>query len=138
MWIRTTALAAALALVPLAADASTAVKAPKSGQYSGRPGKLVLQVSGKSLDIVAFSFRCGSVSGRTALNSFPLKKTRRGYTFAIKAGGSIAYSDSQPDENGWVEISGRFSRSGRSAAGTWRVKSPRCGVTKKVHWRAAR
>ena len=52
--------------------------------------------------------------GRTSLNSIKLKKTPKGYAFAIKAHGIVSYSDNQDDENGAIDISGRFSRTGRA------------------------
>jgi hypothetical protein len=130
------ALTTALALVPVAADATTAVKTPKPGTWSGRPGKVIMSISGKSIDLVAFSFACGNASGRTTLNGIVLKKTAKGYKFAVKAHGNVSYSDGQPDENGSVELAGRFSRTGKSAGGTWRVKTARCGRTKTTKWRA--
>jgi hypothetical protein len=120
------------------AEANGTVKVPKSGSWAGRPGKLVMSTSGKSIDIVAFTFACGTASGRISLNGIALKKTARGYKFAIKGHGNVTYSDDEPDENGSVEISGRFSRTGKSVGGTWRVKTGRCGQTKTVKWRAHR
>jgi hypothetical protein len=124
--------------VPAGADAGTGVKAPKPGTWSGRPGKMVMSISGRSIDLLAFSFPCGATSGRTSLNSVALKKTRSGYTFAIKAKGIVTYADDRPDENGTITISGRFSRTGKSAGGTRKVKTPRCGQTKTEDWRARR
>jgi hypothetical protein len=141
---RTASLAAAamLAVVPIAdaAKKKPPVKAPKSGQYSGMPrGRdLTLYVSGKSIQIVAFSFACADTAGRTSLNDIRLKKTSKGYKFALNAHGNISFKDEQPDENGTVAIAGRFTRDGKRAKGTFRVKSQRCGNTGNVEWRAKR
>jgi len=133
---------AAVALVALAGTATSlaagTVKAPKSGTYTGYPGAMTLYVSGKSLSLVAFSFKCGEAKGRTSLNDVKLKKTKKGYAFSIKAHGNVTYSDEQPDENGAVNLSGRFSKTGKSSAGVFRVKTPRCGSTGDVKWRAFR
>jgi hypothetical protein len=137
------ALAIALVAVgPAAASGwgSTAkpkVKAPKSGSEYDGTHKLVLYISGKSIEIVAFNFRCGHTTGRTSLNDIPLKKTKKGYRFAIKAHGSITFADGRPDENGAVNISGRFGRRAKRVAGHFRVKSPSCGNTGVVAWKAA-
>jgi hypothetical protein len=123
-----------------AAKAPT-VKAPKSGKYTGAAGprrRLILYVSRKSLTIVAFQFSCGEVVGQTSLNDIKLTRTRRGYKFAIRAHGSVTFSDGQPDENAAVHVSGRFRLSGRTVLGLLRVKSPRCADTGKVRWRAHR
>jgi hypothetical protein len=134
---------AALALIFVAAAATGAsgaarhVKAP-NGTYSGGPGKLTLIASGKSIDLAAFSFKCRGTRGRTSLNGIALRKTKKGYKFSIKAHGGVTYADEHPDENGAVNMSGRFSRSGKSAVGYLRVRSPHCGDTGSVKWRASR
>ena len=132
--------AAAVTLAPAAAPVAASkpkVKAPKSGsEYDGNH-KLVLYISGKSIELVAFNFRCGETTGRTSLNDIPLKKTKKGYRFAIKAHGSITFADGRPDENGAVSISGRFGRRAKSVAGHFRVKSPSCGNTGVVAWKAS-
>jgi hypothetical protein len=117
--------------------AATRVKAP-NGTYSGGPGKLTLLASGKSIDLAAFSFKCRATTGRTSLNGIKLKKTKKGYTFSIKTHGSVTYADDHADENAAVDMSGRFSRSGKSAVGYLRVKSPHCGNTGSIKWRARR
>jgi hypothetical protein len=129
-----------LALVPIADAAKPTVKAPKSGQYNGHPrGKdLTLYISGKSIDLAAFSFKCADTSGRTSLNGIALKKTSKGYKFGLNAHGSITFGDDQPDENGKVSISGRFTRSGKKATGVFRVRSPRCHDTGNINWSARR
>jgi hypothetical protein len=123
-----------------AAGATTRVRLPKSGQYNGRPrGKdMAVYVSGKEIDIAAFSFKCADTVGRTSLNSIKLKKTRKGYKFALNAHGNISFEDGQPDENGAVNIAGRFAADGKSARGTFRVKSHRCGDTGSIKWRVTR
>jgi hypothetical protein len=114
------------------------VKAPKSGEYKGAGGTLALYVSGKSIDLAAFAFDCGAATGRTSLNAIPLKRTKRGYRFAIKANGNVTYSDSHADENASVAIKGRFARNGKTVSGTFRVDSPRCADTGDVRWHARR
>jgi hypothetical protein len=133
------ALAASVALVPAAGAASGKVRAPRSGQYHGTPrgNPLSLYVSGKSLELVALSFKCGQTVGSTSLNDIDLKKTRKGYRFSIAAHGNISFADEQPDENGAVSISGRFARDGKTARGVFRVKSHRCH-TGSIKWTARR
>ncbi|HEY0633512.1 MAG TPA: hypothetical protein VGC98_15755 [Thermoleophilaceae bacterium] len=135
-------IAAAATLVPLVAAAPSVavskVKAPKSGTYTGYPGGMTLFVSGKSISFIGFSFKCGGSSGRTSLNDIKLKKAKNGYKFAIKAHGNVTYADDHPDENAAVNVSGRFSKTGKSSVGVFRVKSPRCGSTGDVKWKAFR
>jgi len=143
---RLTAILAAIALtvapaaVPAAATGSGSkrkVKAPKSGsQYDGNH-KLVMYISGKSIELVAFDFRCGNTTGRTSLDDIPLRKTKKGYRFGVKAHGSISFADGSPDENGAVNISGRFGRRAKTVAGHFRVKSPSCGDRGSVKWHAS-
>jgi hypothetical protein len=121
--------------------ASTAkVRVPKGGQYQGMPrGKdLTILVGGKEIEIIAFSFKCGDTVGRTSLNSIKLKKTRKGYKFALDAHGNISFEDEKPDENGRVTVAGRFAADGKSARGTYRVRSHRCHDTGSIKWRATR
>jgi hypothetical protein len=138
------ATAAALALVPAAGaathQAKPKVKVPKSGSYSGSPrGKdMTLYVSGKSIELAAFSFKCANTTGRTSLNAIPLKKTKKGYKFGISAHGNISFGDEAADENGTAKLSGRFARDGKSAKGVYRVKSPRCHDTGSIKWRVKR
>jgi hypothetical protein len=128
-----------VALVPVALAAERAkVKPPRSGKYEGRPGKLTIYTSGKSIDLISFQFKCRTTRGTTSLNGIPLKRSKRGYRFAIKAHGSVDYADQSAPENGAVDISGRFSRTGRSARGSLRVRTARCGGTGRINWRAAR
>jgi hypothetical protein len=135
-------VAAATALVPLTATATSlaagTAKAPRSGTYTGYPGGMTLYVSGKTISLAAFSFKCGDAHGRTSLDDIRLKKTKKGYAFSLKAHGNVSYDDDHADENAAVNISGRFSKSGKSSAGVFRVKSPRCGSTGDVKWRAFR
>lgn len=134
------AFIAMLALVPIADAAKPTVKAPKSGQYNGHPGgrDLTLYISGKSIELAAFSFKCANTSGRTNLNGITLKKTSKGYKFGLNANANITFGDDQPDENGKVSISGRFTRSGKKATGVFRVRSPRCHDTGSIKWSARR
>ena len=131
---------ATLALVPVADAAKQSVKAPKSGQYNGHPrGKdLMLYVSGKSIEVAAFSFKCADTGGRTSLDAIALKKTSKGYKFSFSGRGSITFEDGQPDENGKISISGLFTRSGKKAAGVFRVRSTHCHDTGSVNWSAKR
>jgi hypothetical protein len=128
------------AITGAVAAAVSKVKAPKSGQYNGHPrGKdLTLYVSGKSIQLAAFSFKCAATSGRTSLNEIVLKKTSKGYKFGLNAHGNITFADEQPDENGKVSISGRFTLSGKKATGVFRVRSPRCHDTGSIKWSARR
>jgi hypothetical protein len=122
--------AALLVAAPLADGATkSSVKRPKSGSYSGTTQQkkdITLYVSGKSIDLAAFSFSCQGADGRTSMNALKLVKTSKGWKFSLKAHGSISFSDGQPDENGKVEIGGRFAVGGKQARGTFRVKSSRC------------
>jgi hypothetical protein len=133
------ALAAALA-VPVAAGGATTVKAPKSGStYASKaPYNLTLQVRGRSVEIVSFSFPCGDVTGRTSLNDFRLKRTPKGYRFNADAHGLVTYSDEQGDENATTHISGRFDLDAKKVRGHLRVKSKRCGDTGNLGWVATR
>jgi hypothetical protein len=126
--------------VPAQAALAAKVKAPKSGQYKGRPrGKdMTLFVSGTEIQVAAFSFTCADTVGRTSIDSIALKKTPKGYAFSLVAHGSITFEDGQPDENGRVSIAGRFAAAGRSATGTFRVKSHRCHDTGSIKWRVSR
>ena len=136
-------VAALMALVatlpaPTGAATTSAVKAPKDGEY--RHVTASLFVAGKSLELVALRFACSSEGapafGATVLNGVPLKKSSTGYRFAIKAHGNVSYSDDHPDENAAIGFSGRFSRTGKTAVGRFRVKPPRCADTGNVEWRA--
>src|SRR5690349_233167 len=134
---------AALAVVPVADAAKKKpppVKRPKAGQYNGHPGgkDLTLYVSGKSIEVAAFSFKCASTGGRTSIDAIALKKTKKGYKFSFSGRGSITFGDDHPDENGKISISGLFARSGKKATGVFRVRSPYCHDTGSVKWSAKR
>lgn len=139
------ALAVAVALVvPAIAGGATTVKAPPSGsEYAkAEPYDIVLQVQGRSVSIVAFSFPCpkaeDGVTGRTSLNGFRLKRTSKGYRFNADAHGNVTYSDEQADENATTHISGRFALNAKTVRGHLRVKSERCGDTGHLKWSARR
>jgi hypothetical protein len=115
------------------------VKAPKSGsEFTGARGTLSLFIAGRSIELAAFDFECGAATGRVSLNDIALERTRRGYSFDTKAHGNVTYSDDQPDENASVAFRGRFTRGAKRVRGVYRVKSPRCGSTGAVEWRARR
>lgn len=117
----------------------TAARAKRPrGTYTGRGGRYLLSVSGRTIDLAAFDFDCGTATGRTSLNDIPIRKRRGRYRFSIKAHGNVTYSDDHVDENAAVTASGVFSVTGRRVAGTLRVKTPRCGGTGKVDWAARR
>ena len=132
--IRVAASAAALvlsaALAPLVADAAkSSVLAPKAGTYDGGTQQhkpITLYISRKRIDLAAFSFKCSGTEGRTSLNAIKLVKGKNGWKFSLKTNGSITFKDEQPDENGKVDIAGRFTKSGKKATGTLRVRSSRC------------
>jgi hypothetical protein len=142
-WIRIAAGAAAVAatVVPAAAGAAkTAVHAPKAGTYDGGTGQhkpITLYISHRSIDLAAFSFKCKGTEGRSGLNAIKLVKAKNGYKFSLKAHGSISFKDEQPDENGKIDIAGRFTKSGVKATGTLRVRSSRC-QTGTLDWRVRR
>lgn len=139
-----TALAAA---VPVGAGAASIEKAspapPKSGaQYSGvteddQPVTLV--ISGRSIQIAAFRFRCGNKAiASTSVQSIRLRYSDEGYRFKLATYGIVSYSDEQPDENGSIGFRGQFSRSAKTVSGRLRVKTPRCRDSGTVEWRAKR
>jgi hypothetical protein len=120
---------------------ATPVKAPESGAYSGptKQGRdLGLSVSGDSIELAAIEFKCGNTDGHTVLNDIPMRRTREGFAFDIRAHGGVGYDDGYPDENAAVDITGLFAPSGTKASGRLRVKSPRCGGTGWVGWTATR
>lgn len=134
-----TALALVLVLALAAVAVAATVNAPKSGRTyeGGPPSDVVLQVEGRSVEIVAFSFPCTrTVTGRTSLNALRLKRTSRGYRFNGDAHGLITHSDEAGDENGETHISGRFTLDARSVRGHLRVRSRRCGDSGVLSWRA--
>jgi hypothetical protein len=133
--------AVATALLPLGvAIAKDSVHAPKSGTYDGGTQQhkpITLYISRKSIDLAAFSFKCRGTEGQSGLNAIKLVKAKNGYKFSLKAHGSISFKDEQPDENGKIDIAGRFTKSGVKATGTLRVRSPRC-QTGSLDWRVRR
>jgi hypothetical protein len=132
-------LAFAVAASAGAGAATAKVKAP-DGSYTG-PRKLVMEISGKTIDIMAFNFPCPKkpkLHGRTSLNDIPLRKTSEGYKFSIKLRGIVTYSDQRHDENGFTSISGQFGRKGKSAHGRFMEATGRCGRTDKLKWSAER
>ena len=130
---------AALLAVPAAATSQTAPRAPKSGwtYESGPPYDVLLQISGRSVEIAAFSFPCRDVFGRTSVNDFRLKRTEKGYRFNADAKAIASYTD-ETNENVSLHLSGRFSLDAKTVRGHLRVKSPKCGDTGYVKWRGAR
>jgi hypothetical protein len=139
-----TAATLALALqagLPGTVDGAPTVNQPRSGKYTGfarAHRKITLLISGRSIQIVAFQFKCGTVIGTTSLDDIRTRKTSTGYRFGIRAHGSITFSDNQTDENGAVDVAGRFSFNAQAVRGTLRVRSPRCHDTGTVHWSARR
>jgi hypothetical protein len=146
MTMRRTALLAAAAVaaaLPAGADAVASPTLPKPGStYSGvteDDERITLRMSRKSIEIVGWRFRCGDdVSGITSLQSIPLRHSEDGYRFKLTTFGIVSYSDEQPDENARIAFRGRFSRSAKTVAGLFRAKTPRCGDTGYVEWRAKR
>ena len=132
------ALVVAALLAPAAVPAATAPKAPKSGSVyrSGAPSSVFLRVAGRSVEIVAISVPCDGTLARGSLNGFRLKRTPKGYRFNADAHGLIGFADEAPDENGALHVSGRFTRDAKRVRGHIRVRSPRCGDTGDVDWRA--
>jgi hypothetical protein len=134
----TAALVATLALAS-PAGAAAKVRAP-DGDYAG-PRNLVMQISGKNIEIVAFDFPCRQAPkahGRTSLNDIALEKTHRGYKFSTRVRGIVTYSDEHADQNGTISISGQFGRKGKSVRGRFQASTPRCGPTGKLNWSAER
>jgi hypothetical protein len=131
------AIAAAISIPAAAPAATSAPKAPKSGwKYQGQPGDVILQISGRSVEIASFSFPCGEAFGRTSVNDFRLKRTSKGYRFNADANGIVSYTD-ETDGNAAVHISGRFSRDAKTVRGHLRAKSSRCD-TGDLKWSGRR
>jgi hypothetical protein len=138
---RAAALSAALvlALSTVASGATQTVRPPRSGSvYHGAAHHVDLQISGRSIAIIAFSFRCDGTKGRISLNDLRLKRSRLGYGFYAVVHGNVTFSDGKPDENGEVHIRGRFTPNAKSVRGRFRVVSPRCGNTGRLRWSATR
>jgi hypothetical protein len=106
-----------------------------SGTYTG-PNGLQIIVQGKTLQLIAFGFKCRKVTGRTALNDFPIVRRRGRYRFSIKAHGGVTYSDDKSPDNAAIRFSGRFTPKARRALGTFTVRTPRCGRVGPVDWSA--
>ncbi|HEX8645983.1 MAG TPA: hypothetical protein VF715_03720 [Thermoleophilaceae bacterium] len=131
------ALALAVAVPAAAGGATRSPKAPKSGwSYAGQPGDVTLRISGRSVEIAAFSFPCGEVYGRTSVNDFRLKRTSKGYRFNADAHAIVTYTD-ETDANAEVHISGRFALDAKTVRGHIRAKSARCD-TGDLKWRGTR
>jgi hypothetical protein len=146
---RTTLIAAAAlaASLPVGAGAATIERAsptaPKSGAgYSGKTEegqRVTLRISGRSIEIAAWRFRCGDeVLGITSLEAILLRHSENGYRFKLTTNGIVSYSDEAPDENARIAFRGQFTRSARGVSGLFRVKTRRCGDTGYVEWRAKR
>jgi hypothetical protein len=120
-----------------AAIAPRRVRQP-SGRYDGKSAEqrpTTLIASGRSIDVASLVFSCGDATGTTNLDDVPLKLTRRGYAFDIRAHGGVTYSDDHPGENASVALSGRFAPGASKASGRFRVDSPRCGNTGWIAFR---
>jgi len=134
---RTFLAVAAVALVaaaaPAAADAG--LRRP-SGTYTGLGGRLQLSVQGGGFELAAFTFKCGAVTGSTALNDVPITRRRGRYRFSIFAHGGVTYSDEESPDNAVIRFSGRFTPRAGRALGTFRIRTPRCGGTGLVEWTA--
>lgn len=132
---RIVAAGAALASTALPASlAAGAVEPPPDGAtFRGRPGSVEVLVSGRSIALAAFSFRCGETRGRTNVNGLRLRRTREGYRFRLRAAVSITFEDGSPDQNGEALFRGRFSRTGRSVRGVFWARSSRC-AKRDVAW----
>ena len=97
-----------------------------------------LAVEAGSIQVAAISFKCGTVTGRTALNDVPVTRRRGRYRFSISAHGGVTYSDDESSDNAAIRFSGRFTPTARRALGTFRIRTPRCGRTGPVEWSARR
>ncbi len=130
-----------LAMAPsaLASANDPVVRPPRSGSvYNGAAHHVTLQISGRSIEIIAFNFRCDDTKGRVSLNLIKLKRSSRGYRFYSASHGLVTYRDGEPDENAEVHIRGLFTRDAKRVRGRFRVETPRCGNTGRLRWRAAR
>jgi hypothetical protein len=76
------------------------------------------------------------VHQRVTVRRLKVRRTRRGYTFAVRGRRSIGFNDRHPPERGRVEFTGRFTRKGTKARGRVRLKSPRCGGSGRPRWSA--
>ena len=135
-------LACALAVaVVLAVPASA--KAP-SGKFEGLTAEklsFAMNVGGKRLQYVTYVFKCRKVkdvTGTVSIQDFAIKRRDGVWRFSVFAYASMNYSDDRGYENGQLHLKGRFSSSGRSATGTVRTSSKRCGDTGRLKWHARR
>jgi hypothetical protein len=136
------AVLAALIAFGLAAAVSAAqepdVRRPRSGSvYHGAAHHVDLQISGRAIGIMAFSFRCDGTKGRISLNDLRLKRTTRGYRLRTVIFGLVTYRDGEPDENAEVRLRGLFTRDAHAVRGRFRVIAPRCDTGRR-RWRAVR
>jgi hypothetical protein len=141
--MRRNVLLLVMAAVLVMSAPAAGITAPKSGaKYSGKTEQghtIGLWIQRKSVEYISFRFNCGRKAiGATGLQSIPLKRTSKGYRFALDAHSSMSFSDDQPDENAAVSVRGRFSRTARTVEGLVRVKSERCHDTGFISWRAKR
>lgn len=130
-----------LAIAPsaLAGADDPVVRPPRSGSvYTGAAHHVALQISGRSIAIIAFSFRCRNTVGRISLNDLKLTRSSTGYRFYAATFGSVTHRNGKPDENAEVHIRGKFTRDARMVRGRFRVVSPRCGNTGRLRWQATR
>ena len=135
------AVAVVAAAAPGAAGSPGATDArlrKPAGTYGAQSGRVQLGVGGGSIQIAAIRFRCGAVTGRTALNEVPITRRRGRYRFSISAHGGVTYSDDESADNAAIRFSGRFTPTARRALGTFRVRTPRCGRIGPVEWSARR
>jgi hypothetical protein len=123
----TLAVATALTLLSLIAPGFAAGLTRPSGTYTGHAGTFTLMVSGRSIELAAFDFKCRGTTGRTSLNSIPIKRARGRWRFSIRTFGLATYRDDVPDENARVRFTGRFTTNGRRVTGNVVVTSPHCG-----------
>lgn len=124
-----------------AAPNTPRVKVPISGKYAGRAGldkKIMLWITGKSVELVSLQFGCRGAVGTTNLDDLALKRGKGGYRFKIRAFGSATYSDTRPDENVFISIKGQFGRRGRVAHGSFKVRAGGCGHPHTARWSARR
>jgi hypothetical protein len=144
--------AAVLALVPVVALSAAAgasgdkITPPKAGaQYSGHTAqgrKLTLNIAdSKSVQIIAFKFTCGKVVASTSLTDIKISKPTKGkmfYRFSISAHSIVSFSDNGVDENAALVVKGIFSHDAKSVSRYVRIRSPRCGDTGRIKWKAQR
>jgi hypothetical protein len=138
---RHAAVVLAVLLAVPAVGLAAKVKAPND-LYKGKTAEkqpVSLQASRSSISIFALTFVCrGTVTGNTSAQEIKLRKTKRGYAFAIKTYGIVTYSDERGDDNAAITLAGRFSTTAKSVRGTFRVKTTRCGSSGSVKWHARR